>query len=499
MYQPLLTRRYLFSKVMPLLAAVAVALCTAMVLVVWSVMGGFLAKLLESGKSMIGDVSISYPIIGIPHYERLIADLKNDPAVEAAAPVIETLGLLGLPSLPGFDTGENRTVTVLGVEPESYHAVTGFADRLYWKRLTEPLPKDANRLDPRLKLDDRYEREGRALARTAPDGRRIPGIVVGLAVTQYNQRQREGFVVPFGLFDNPGTAVDRLITFAPNLEPTIGVLPLSRRGVAVNLASQRLPIVNEFRTGLFEADANWVIMPLSVLQPMLKLDAARRADGPPTPVIEKDARGNEVVRFAPAEREEPARVTTIMIRARPGFTADELETRAEAIYEKFAEATPGAPFPPRWRELIYTWENKPGLKTFIQAVKKETALVLVLFTFISLVAVFLVFAIFWAMISEKTKDIGVLRAIGSSRGGVAWLFLRYGAAIGVVGSLLGGVLAYAIVLNINPIHEWLGRALGIVIWDPQVYYFTEIPSKVDPLRAAIVLCAGVLSSVLGAL
>ena len=67
MYQALLTRRYLTSKLMPLLSALAVTLCTAMVLTVWSVMGGFLNVLLDSGKTIIGDVAIDVaPPGGIP-------------------------------------------------------------------------------------------------------------------------------------------------------------------------------------------------------------------------------------------------------------------------------------------------------------------------------------------------------------------------------------------------------------------------------------------------
>ncbi len=124
---------------------------------------------------------------------------------------------------------------------------------------------------------------------------------------------------------------------------------------------------------------------------------------------------------------------------------------------------------------------------------------LVLFMFISLTAVFLVFSIFWSMVSEKTKDIGILRAIGASKAGVAWLFLRYGLSIGVLGSVLGGTIAYLIVLNINPIHEWIGSALGVYVWDPSVYYFTEIPSEVEPMKAVLVLAGGVIFSVLGAL
>ena len=103
------------------------------------------------------------------------------------------------------------------------------------------------------------------------------------------------------------------------------------------------------------------------------------------------------------------------------------------------------------------------------------------------------------MVSEKTKDIGVLRAIGASRSGVAGLWLAYGLVIGIVGALLGGIAAVLIVHNINPIHEWLGRQFGLTIWDPKIYYFTQIPAKIDSLHAAIVLVGGVLASVFGAL
>jgi lipoprotein-releasing system permease protein len=103
------------------------------------------------------------------------------------------------------------------------------------------------------------------------------------------------------------------------------------------------------------------------------------------------------------------------------------------------------------------------------------------------------------MISEKTKDIGVLRALGASTPGVAWLWLRYGAAIGVVGASLGLGAGYLIVTNINAIHDWLGTTFNFVIWDPRVYYFVEIPREVEPSKAAIVFTVGVMTCVLGAL
>jgi lipoprotein-releasing system permease protein len=55
-----------------------------------------------------------------------------------------------------------------------------------------------------------------------------------------------------------------------------------------------------------------------------------------------------------------------------------------------------------------------------------------------------------------------------------------------------------VVRNINEIHDWLGSAFGLVIWDPSVYYFSEIPSEVDPMKAVFVAVAGVLTCVIGA-
>jgi lipoprotein-releasing system permease protein len=146
---------------------------------------------------------------------------------------------------------------------------------------------------------------------------------------------------------------------------------------------------------------------------------------------------------------------------------------------------------------IKTWREQNAM--FIGAVEKETALVMFLFCMISAVAVVLILAIFWSMVAEKTKDIGILRAMGASRAGVAWVWVRYGLAIGVVGGLLGGLTAFLIVHYINPIHEWMGSVLGIQIWDPRVYYFTTIPNKVNSMHAAIVMVGFVIASGVGAL
>ena len=90
MYQPLLANRYLVSRIIPLIAVAAVALCVALVIIVVSVMSGFLDMLLSSGRTLMSDVIVRYAHPGIPHYEELVADIEALPEAESATPVTLT-------------------------------------------------------------------------------------------------------------------------------------------------------------------------------------------------------------------------------------------------------------------------------------------------------------------------------------------------------------------------------------------------------------------------
>jgi lipoprotein-releasing system permease protein len=136
---------------------------------------------------------------------------------------------------------------------------------------------------------------------------------------------------------------------------------------------------------------------------------------------------------------------------------------------------------------------------WLGAVEKEKALVTFLFAMISIVAIFLIFCIFYMIVVEKTKDIGIVKSVGASSAGVAGIFLGYGLAIGIVGAGLGLLVAYVIVKNINEIHTFLGERLGLVMWNPEVYAFDIIPNTMDPTEVFWIMVIAVISSVLGAL
>lgn len=174
----------------------------------------------------------------------------------------------------------------------------------------------------------------------------------------------------------------------------------------------------------------------------------------------------------------------------------------------------------------------------------------ILFSIVYLVCAGLVLSIFWAIVQEKSRDIGILRSIGASRPGVLWIFLQYGLVIGAVGGVVGVGLGWLVIRNINAIHEAIGQdaprwtwvvafglsaaalvmsgrgarqgrllpvllwlvamvALGLagaglllhrgtLIWDPAVYYFSRVPDQVDWFTAALTWVGAVVFSVLGA-
>ncbi|MCZ6543775.1 MAG: ABC transporter permease, partial [Planctomycetota bacterium] len=162
MYHALLTNRYLTSRVIPLIAVAAVALCVALVIIVVSVMTGFLNMVRDSGRTLMGDVVISYPVTGIPHYERLIEQIEELPEAEAATPVVDSWGLLKMPYPDGANK-DTETVQIWGIDPESFARVTGSADTLYWRPPTEQQLKTRADDDPRRQMDEQILLDGLAL------------------------------------------------------------------------------------------------------------------------------------------------------------------------------------------------------------------------------------------------------------------------------------------------------------------------------------------------
>ena len=530
MYPVQLANRYLTSRIIPLIAVAAVALCVALVVIVVSVMSGFLDMLRASGRTLMGDVVISYPIRGIPWYQQLIDTIEKLPEAQAATPLIDTYGLVRMPYPEGSEK-EVVTANVWGIEPQSFNRVTDFSKALYWKPpITPEAAASMSPDDLRLKLSDKILNDGLNLVKNDTGE---PGLVLGMHVSIANQRMQDGSYKP----RYPQW-------FMPKQSVTLTLVPISAKGTIAEPRERVFPVVNEFKSGVYQIDKNRVMISLDEAQKLLRMDAGTLYDMQAPP----NADGS-----LPVLGTSPAKVSKILVRAKPGVTPDQLQTAVFAAYEKFAYDIAADPSKvvkaPRVDNMtILTWEQH--LRDLIAPVEKEREMMRILFSIVYLVCAGLVLSIFWAIVQEKTRDVGILRSVGASRFGILWIFLQYGLVIGAIGGLCGVGLGWLVIHNINFIHETIGQdapawsyiasfiiaaisfamsvrgmttgvllstllwsvlgftlALvgvglmlhrGTLIWDPSVYYFATIPDQVDWFTAIITWCGAVIFSVLGA-
>lgn len=528
MYHTLLTNRYLTSRIIPLIAVAAVALCVALVVIVVSVMSGFLDMLKKSGRTLMGDVVVSCPIRGIAHYDRLLERIRGLPQAAAATPIIDTYGLLRMPYPPGDDK-DIVTVQVWAVDPESFTQVTGFDDTLWWRPVDAEKAAALRDDDIRRQVPEQLLRDGMGL-RDSRTGR--PAIVLGMHVSALNRRQADATYEPASLG-----------WWMPMHDVSLTLVPVSSAGRIAEPKEVIFPVVNEFFSGVYQVDKQRVIIPLDEAQRMLRMNEAVKTD----PRFLDDEGRPRVLGV------DPAKATKILVRAAEGVTPQALRDAVSDAYAAFfkelalddtAVVKPAS----RAGVTVMTWEDT--LRDLIAPVEKEREMMRILFSIIYLVCAGLVLSIFWAIVYEKTRDIGILRSVGAPRSGIVWIFLRYGLVIGVVGSIIGLLLAWLVVRNINTIHEAIGRDAprwswivafacagaaaiatavagtrqrllstllwgiatavlgllgaglllhrGVLVWDPSVYYFARIPSQLDGFTALVTMVGAVIFSVLGA-
>jgi lipoprotein-releasing system permease protein len=146
--------------------------------------------------------------------------------------------------------------------------------------------------------------------------------------------------------------------------------------------------------------------------------------------------------------------------------------------------------------IVETWEDVRA--QYLRAVNNEKVLLLVVLSFVVLLAGFTILATLTLTVVEKTRDIGLLKALGATTGGVLSLFLRSGAMIGVLGGVAGLALGLLFTHNVNGVKHFLER-LGVQIFPADIYLFREIPTLVDPVSVAAIVLGGMFVAFLAGL
>ncbi|NLF32593.1 MAG: ABC transporter permease [Planctomycetes bacterium] len=494
MYKLFLSLRYLRRRPIALVAIIGMALCVFMVIVVASVMNGFLDQVATAARGLMGDVVID-GYTGIPHYQQLIEQLNAHPDIRAATPVTHTYGLLK------FGPRDVRTVSVMGIRLPEATEVTAFGRELhppalqgapafelppdvqsrlaqrnfFWQRALAETDREIEELDRQLEAaldappspdgEDRIAAlEGRLAGerQRAADIRRIcifepehPGVILGVEIP--GTTVRDEATGQYQRYKRIGEAEKVQLTLLPLGRGTVGAM--------TEPVKKTFNLVGDQRFGIYVIDNSHVYVDFDVLNRL----------------IEMGDRADQIqIRLADGSDEAAGNAGAAVVR--------DIWARFAAAHREDVQVDQAA---------IQTWRQKQA--QYVDAVEKQRDLMVIILGIVSMVAVVLVFAIFYMMVVQKTKDIGILKSLGASHVGVAWVFLTYGSAVGLVGSVFGAAGGYAFVRNINAVHDWIATAFGWRVFSRQAYMFDRIPDAVDPWVIVWVMVGAMIAGLVGAL
>lgn len=453
MYKLLLCWRYLLTRYLALVCIISVMLGVATLIVVNSVMSGFSSKLRERLHSLLSDVIIeSWDYNGFSNPEEKMRMIRADPflddRIEAMTPTLEIFAML---QFTFRDLPIARTVRLIGVDPDGRGQVGGFAEHLVMHRGHPTFTLDAEaarRQHQNQLLHNLRNHPLPQLPAPGPDGVPPPeappsrpfvpeGIIVGHAIAH---------------FRNPAPQPDGTHRDVRTLHPGDDVvLTTVGGGEQLRPVNARFAVCDYFRSEMSEYDSNYVFVPLPYLQKLRTMEG---------------------------------RVTSIQIRLKP----DQDSRAVKAVVARLKEVFAGSALE------VQTWEDKQG--PLLAAISVEKGILNILLFLIIAVAGFGILAIFSMIVVEKTRDIGILKALGASNGGVLKIFLGYGLLLGVVGAALGTLLGLSLTNYINEIERFLAHVTGQEIFPREVYYFDKIPTDIQAMSVLFINVGAVFIAVI---
>ena len=130
-------------------------------------------------------------------------------------------------------------------------------------------------------------------------------------------------------------------------------------------------------------------------------------------------------------------------------------------------------------------------KNFFSALKLEKRVMSIILSLIVLVAAFNIISALIMIVMEKSKDIAILKSMGATSRSIMKIFIYQGLIIGIIGTTLGCVAGVTIALNIQKVSLFVEKIFHFKILPGDVYYLSELPSKVNYGDVAII-AAGTL-------
>ena len=147
--------------------------------------------------------------------------------------------------------------------------------------------------------------------------------------------------------------------------------------------------------------------------------------------------------------------------------------------------------------FMIDWRQRNA--TFFSALQVERNVMFLILTLIVLVAAFNIASSLIMLVKDKGRDIGILRTMGASQGSIMRVFLITGAAIGVIGDLVGFLVGLAVCLNIESIRQFMSWLTNTELFSPELYFLSRLPADLDVGETTAVVVMALALSLLATL
>ena len=146
---------------------------------------------------------------------------------------------------------------------------------------------------------------------------------------------------------------------------------------------------------------------------------------------------------------------------------------------------------------VTSWQEKNQQLLGVLATEKNMMYFLLIF--IVLVAAFSIANTLITSVYQKTREIGVLKALGASDRTVMMIFVLQGTFIGVIGSISGTILGFLVITFRNEILHLTSRCLGVDLFPKEFYFFNGLPAHIVGTDVLCIVLPSILLCTLGAL
>lgn len=143
---------------------------------------------------------------------------------------------------------------------------------------------------------------------------------------------------------------------------------------------------------------------------------------------------------------------------------------------------------------IIDW--KGANSSLISALNIERNVMFLILTLIIIIAAFNIISSLIMLVMDKNKQIAVLKTIGASSNSIMSIFIICGTFIGIIGTTLGAIIGVLFANNIENIRIFLEKTFNLDLFNPTIYFLSQLPSKVYLSNVILIISLSVILSFL---